>query len=301
MPPIEPNQPQGAPGRGKSAILKMPKKLKKKKKGGKRPQGPASVDRHWLYQESVQSPEEHVEIFDRIYSDKHGHPASSLKEDFCGTAYLAAAWVQARPDNTAIGVDLDEPTLEWGRSHNIEPLSKDERARVTLIHDDVMSVHEPQVDILAALNFSYFEFKTRDKLRAYFESARRSLKPDGLLILDMFGGWEAQMEVTDKTRYDGFTYVWEQTSYDPLTQLTQFHIHFRFRGGGGIEKAFEYNWRLWTLPEVRELLEEAGFARVDVYWEQIDEDTNEGSGEFELVTEAENCPGWVAMIAAHPS
>lgn len=298
MAPYQPDLPNARRSSRKASVLRMPKRKKTQKV--RRPPALPSTDRHWLYQESVQSPEEHVVIFDRMYTAKHGRPASLLKEDFCGTAFLSAAWVRERPNNVAIGVDLDEATLAWGRDHNIAPLKKDERARITLIRDDVLHVTRPQVDILAALNFSYCEFKTRDALRAYFEGTRRSLKPDGILILDLFGGWEAQMEVTDKTRNDGFTYVWEQTSFDPLTHLTQFHIHFRFRGGGGIEKAFEYNWRLWTMPEIRELLAEAGFAKVDVYWEQIDDDTNEGNGEFELVTEAENCPGWVAMIAAHP-
>ena len=287
----------GVPRPRKAPVFRMPKKAKKRRT--KTPPPPPSTDRHWLYQEAVQSPEEHVEIFDRMYAARHGRPARSLKEDFCGTAFLSAAWVRARPDNTAVGVDLDRETLAWGREHNIAPLGKDERSRVTLLEDDVLHVDKPRVDIVAAMNFSYFEFKTRAELRAYFVNARRSLAPGGMLILDLFGGWEAQMEVTDKTPNDGFTYLWEQTSFDPLTHLTQFHIHFRFRGGGGIERAFEYNWRLWSLPEVREVLEEAGFSKVDVYWEQIDEDTNEGSGEFELVAEAENCPGWVAMLAAH--
>lgn len=106
------------------------------------------------------------------------------------------------------------------------------------------------------------------------------------------------MEVTDKTRYSGFTYVWEQTKYNPITHLTQFHIHFKFHGGGGIDKAFEYNWRLWTIPEVKELLDEAGYKKTDVYWEGIDPDTDEGNGEFDLVTDPENCPGWIAMLVA---
>jgi hypothetical protein len=115
----------------------------------------------------------------------------------------------------------------------------------------------------------------------------------------MFGGWEAQMEVTDKTRNNGFTYIWEQTKYNPLTHLTQFHIHFKIHGAGQtIREAFEYNWRLWTIPEVRELLEEARFRAVDVYWEGIDPDTDEGNGEFTLVQETENCPGWIAMLVA---
>jgi SAM-dependent methyltransferase len=264
----------------------------------KRRTGPKSTDRHWLYEESVQSPEEHIKFFDRVYELAHGGPPSTLKEDFCGTALLSSEWVRTRPDNVAIGVDLDRTTLDWGEDNNLSSLDPEQRRRVTIHHADVLEIRNPKVDIVAALNFSYFEFKTRDKLRGYLESARESLKPDGLLILDMFGGWEAQMEVTDKTRYSGFTYVWEQTKYDPLTHISQFHIHFNFHGGGGIKSAFVYNWRLWTIPEVRELLEEAGFKSVDVYWEGIDPDTDEGNGEFDLITEGENCPGWIAMLVA---
>lgn len=260
--------------------------------------GPKSRDRHWLYQEAVQSPEAHAEFFDQIFEFKHGRPASSLKEDFCGTALLCAHWADLRPDNTAIGVDLDLPTLDWGREHNLDPLSSDARKRVTLLHKNVLEVSSPPVDIVAALNFSYFEFKTRDALRDYFHHARESLKKGGVLILDMFGGWESQMEEIDRTRMAGFTYVWEQTSFDPISHLTQFHIHFKFHGGGGIQKAFEYNWRLWMMPEISELLAEAGFNNVEVWWETIDEDTDEGSGEYELLTESENFPGWITFVVA---
>jgi SAM-dependent methyltransferase len=277
---------------------KKKEETSKAKAKKKRRVGPKSTDRHRLYEESVQSPDEHVILFDRVYELAHGKPATVLKEDFCGTALLSAEWVRTRPDNVAIGVDLDEPTLEWAKANNLAELDNDQKQRITLHHADVREVSQPKADIVAALNFSYFEFKTRDELRGYFKSVRRSLKPGGLLILDMFGGWEAQMEETDKTRYSGFTYVWEQTKYDPLTHLTQFQIHFNFHGGGGIQKAFEYDWRLWSIPEVRELLDEAGFKSVDIYWEGIDPDTDEGSGEFDMITEAENCPGWIAMLVA---
>jgi len=274
----------------------------KRKRGGatktKRRTGPKSTDRYRLYEESVQSPGEHIKFFDRVYESAHGKPARILREDFCGTALLCAEWVRTRPDNVTVGVDLDEPILKWAEDNNLASLESEQRRRITILQDDVRNVSVPKVDIVAALNFSYFEFKTRETLLQYFISARKSLKPGGILILDMFGGWEAQMEVTDKTRYSGFTYVWEQTQYNPLTHLTQFHIHFKFHGGGGIDAAFEYNWRLWTIPEVMELLEEAGFKKPDVYWEGIDPDTDEGDGEFTLVTETENCPGWIAMLVA---
>ena len=59
------------------------------------------------------------------------------------------------------------------------------------------------------------------------------------------------------------------------------HIHFKFPDGSRIKNAFSYDWRLWTLPEVQELLAEAGFDRITVYWQGTDEETGEANGEFE--------------------
>jgi len=269
------------------------------KRRGKRSPVVVPTDRHWLYQEAVQSPEVHVAFFDRVYRRRNGRLPRLLKEDFCGTALLCAQWVKTRRDNAAVGVDLDADTLAWGRRHNVAPLEPEARTRVQLVRDDVRRVTRPRVDVVAALNFSYFEFKTRDALREYFAVARRSLRPGGVLVLDMYGGWEAQMGTTDKTRNRGFTYIWEQASYDPITHLTRFFIHFKhYASGRTIKRAFEYNWRQWTIPEVRELLSEAGFTGVDVYWEGFEKDTGEGNGIFTLARRAENCPGWIALLVA---
>jgi len=272
---------------------------KKKKKGKKaKLRGPETTDRHRLYEESVQSPEEHIRWFDEFFTERHGRPARTMKEDFCGTALLSAEWVRTRPDNVAIGVDLDHDTLEWAKENNLAPLTDEERSRVTLLEKDVLDITEPKVDLVAALNFSYFGFKTRDALRGYFEKVLESLQPDGMLVCDIFGGWESQMEDADRTRYKGYTYVWEQKRFDPVTNETEFRIHFKFHGGGGIKDAFVYDWRLWSVPEVCELLEEAGFGHIDIYWEQTDDETGEGNGEYVKVKTAESQPGWIAFIVA---
>ena len=261
----------------------------------KRRVGPKTRDRHALYEMSVQSPEENIRFFDRVYRKYNGRLPKLMKEDFCGTALACADWVKKRPDNIAIGVDLDEPTLAWGREHNIEPL-EDDAKRVTLLCDDVRAVSTPKVDVVTAFNFSYFIFKTPPELIKYFKAVRKSLAPGGIFVMDIFGGWEAQMEVTDKTRYGGYTYVWQQEKFDPITNHSTFHIHFNFHGGGGIKKAFTYDWRIYSIPEVREALAAAGFADSEVFWEGVDDETNEGNGIFRAVRKAENCPGWNAFI-----
>ena len=65
-----------------------------------------------------------------------------------------------------------------------------------------------------------------------------------------------------------------------------------------MDRAFSYEWRLWTLPEVQEILREAGFEDVVVYWEGTDEENDEGNGEWAIATVGEACPGWIAYIVA---
>ncbi|UCG51829.1 MAG: class I SAM-dependent methyltransferase [Candidatus Latescibacterota bacterium] len=269
--------------------MRTPKK--KTKRGSKKP------NRHDLYQIAVQSPDYDVPFFDRVYKKKNGKLPRVLREDFCGTAFLSAEWVRTRPGNRAIGVDLDRSVLDWGRANNIVPLGDDAK-RVTLVHKDVRTVNKPRADVIAALNFSYFVFKDRSTLLGYFRNTRRSLARGGIFVMDIFGGWESQMEITDTTRHPGFTYVWEQKGVDPISNIGCFHIHFRLNKGQVVRKAFTYDWRVWSIPEVRDLLLEAGFDEIDVYWEGIDDETSEGDGVYRRAKKTENSPGWNALIVA---
>ncbi len=271
--------------------------MKTSKKKKKRTKDQPVKDIHLLYQDSVQSPDHDIPFFEKIYKKKNGRLPRLLREDFCGTAFLSTEWVRRRPENRAVGVDTNTGVLEWGRVHNIDPLGED-AARVTLLELDVREISEPKVDAVAAFNFSYFIFKKRRELLGYFRAVRSSLTPGGIFILDIFGGWEAQMEVTDKTRYDGFTYIWEQELFDPVTNFARFHIHFKLDGRGKIRKAFTYDWRMWTVPEIRDVLEDAGFDESKIYWEGIDPETEEGDGDYRAVEKAESCPGWNAFIVA---
>ena len=264
----------------------------------RKPSGPKSRDKHWHYQESVQSPEVHFPFFERAYRERNGRRPLSLKEDFCGTALMAAQWVAGRKDRTAIGVDLDGPTLQWARKHNLAPLPDHARARITLRLDDVMHVVKPKVDIVVALNFSYNIFRSRAALRAYFEAARRSLTPGGVYIIDVFGGWDSQRPTIERTRYRGFTYLWQLARFDPVTNFGQFYIHYQFHDGGGIRRAFSYSWRMWSLPEIREILLEAGFKDLDLYWEGFDTRTGLGNSSFRRVEKAKNSQGWIAFFVA---
>lgn len=257
------------------------------------------TDKHILYQLAVQSPDAEAEFCDGIYRRLYGRPASLFREDFCGTALISCEWAKRRRTNHAYGVDLHKRTLDWGLRHNISRLPPAIAARVHLINKDVTHVTRPKVHIVGAFNYSYFIFKERRDLLRYFTAVRRSLHPKGLFVLDAYGGWEAQEVMKEKTRNKGFTYIWDQASYNPTNDHTVCHIHFKFPNGKIMKKAFTYDWRLWTLGGIRDALADAGFSRSDAYWEGSDK-KGDGDGIYRKQAKAENSPGWNSYVVAIP-
>jgi SAM-dependent methyltransferase len=269
-------------------------------KSSKKNKGPTmaeQADIHELYEESVQNVENEVNFLGATFRERTGRTAYSFREDFCGTASLACEWVKQGREYSAIGVDIDADVLEWGRNNRVSRLETEDQARVSLIESDVQTVETPEVDILAAFNFSYWIFEERARMVAYMRRCYEALKDDGILFMDMFGGPESFEETREKTKYDGFTYVWHQAKFHPVTNHMQCYIHFKFPDGSKIKRAFSYAWRLYTAPELRDMLHDAGFENVTVYWEGEDED-GEGNGEFTPDAKGEADLAWIAYIVA---
>jgi SAM-dependent methyltransferase len=258
-----------------------------------------SADRHKLYELSVQDPADECKFVSKTFRKLRKRPARLLREDFCGTAAVSCEWVKRNKGNSAVGVDLDPEVLAWGREHNLSRLDPDARMRVQLLQEDVCKVRQPQpADVILAMNFSYQIFKTREQLGGYFRSVLQGLAEDGVFFMDVLGGYEVIQETREKTRHKGFTYIWEHAHYNPVSGDLLCHIHYRFPDGSKLKKAFTYDWRLWTLPELQELLAEAGFSRVTVYWEGVDEKTGEGTGVYSPATVGEPDPCWICFIIA---
>lgn len=258
------------------------------------------ADKYVCYQQSVQEPEAEIPVIQRVFRKHRGRAARSMREDFCGTGAMACAWVRDHSENTAIGIDLDPECLSWGRQHNVGALAPDQQARVKLIEGNVLDVgHEP-VDVTVAFNFSYFLFRTRPEILRYLESARATLASDGILFLDAYGGVEAQQPKIVRRPCRGFTYVWEQRSFDPIQNWGRNYIHYEFPDGSAIPRAFSYDWRIWTIPEIREILADAGFSRSEVYWEGTSRSTGQGNDVFSRRESADADPAWIAYLAALP-
>lgn len=258
-----------------------------------------TADRHALYQLAVQSPVEDVRFLTRVYRALRGKEPRHLREDFCGTALLCTAWVRGRKPRTAEGFDISAETLAWGLAHNFPPLGA-RAERIRLHQSDVRLPSARRPDVRCAQNFSYFVFKRRAELLEYFRRARADLAKGGIFVIDIYGGPDAMNEEEDvRAIEDGFTYVWDQRRYVPATGDYEAHIHFRFNDGSELKRAFSYDWRLWTLPELKDVLRDAGFRRVDSYWEGTDAAGESGDGIFRRSERGENCPAWVTYLVAY--
>ncbi len=258
----------------------------------------ATSDRHELYELAVQTPLDEVKFMDKIFKSINNRLPATFREDFCGTHILSSAWVIRRPSNHAYGVDLDPSVLAWGAARRKQQLSPSARKRLHTVQGDVLAHKGGLVDVVAAFNFSYYIFKKRAQLLRYFKFARTRLQKDGVFFLDCYGGYESFSLQSEERNLDGFTYIWDTVKYNPISGEVLNHIHFQFPDGTQIRKAFTYDWRLWTIAELQELLADAGFKRSTVYWEGTDHATGGGNGIFRKATLGEACAGWIAYIAA---
>jgi SAM-dependent methyltransferase len=282
-----------AAAKAASAVKPKPKKKKKPKSRFTA----KTSDKHILYQKAVQDPEVEVKFITRVFKKLRERKPLTLREDFCGTALMCAEWVKSDKTRTAVGIDLEPSVLAWGVEHNLSPIDEPGN-RIKLLQQDVCETVRGPFDVTVGFNFSYWIFKERAALKEYFKSTYKSLTKDGLLFLDAYGGYEAQEPIEEPRRVEGgFTYVWDQDKFNPIDHSVVNHIHFEFRDGTKMRKAFTYEWRFWTLPEIGDLLREVGYKNVTVYWEGTDSD-GEGDGVFKPKLVTENEAAWVAYIVA---
>ena len=263
-------------------------------------------DRYELYEAAVQDVDFDLDLFQRVYRRLRGRPCLRLREDFCGTARLASTWVERRRERRAWAVDLNPRPLAWARANHLPALgSAVERLR--LLRGDVRRVRTPRVDVIAALNCSYWVFRRRAQLLDYFRHVRRALAGGGLLFLDAFGGEGAMRALVERRRVRGmrradgarvppFTYVWEQKSFNPVDARLKAAIHLELEGGRALRNAFTYDWRMWSLPELGDLLGEAGFADVHVYVQGWDDARHQPLNIFRRRGRFENQAAWLAYV-----
>lgn len=251
-----------------------------------------------LYRLAVQHPEAEVDFLLRAYGGDAPGQALLLKEDFAGTAAVAAAWVASSPHRQAMAVERHTPTVRWAwrrAQRELGPRADD----LHLVCADVRDVHRPRIDVVAALNFSILTWHAPADLVRYLRVARRSLRPGGVFVADVYGGPGAMQtgvqtrRVTPPTEtgLPPFEYRWEQRSYDHLTSRTDCRIHFAFDDGRIVTSAFRYDWRLWSLAELTEAMTAAGFTGTQVW-----SDRDGSDGRYRPVKTLPARHDWIAYV-----
>ena len=242
----------------------------------------AKPDKHILYEASVQSVDVDLAFFNKVFKRLRGRQPLALREDFSGTAWLCREFAGQSTKHKAWGVELDPKMIAWAQKHRHGP-------RVKYIEGDVSQVDTPRTDITCALNFSYCCFRERAALKTYFENVYRNLKRDGVFVLDVYGG-PASMRVLEEDReiekgrdcnrvkYPRFKYYWEQASFNFINNHTTCYIHFKIKGEKKQKRVFAYHWRLYTLPEIEDLLREVGFKNVEMNLENWDDEAEDTDG-----------------------
>jgi hypothetical protein len=259
----------------------------------------ASFDKYSYYRRAVQSPDVDVRFLRDTYRELKKREPLSLREDFCGTFAISCEWAKLSSKTLAYGVDLDPEPIAYGREHYLAALKPATRERVRIREANVLDPGVPKVDIVAAMNFSHFIFKDRLAMKSYFKTILATVSEGGIFVADCFGGPACQKPSRDVIKHKGFSYVWEQESYDPVNCEALFHIHFNVKDRKGKvtrhNKQFTYDWRMWSILELRELMLESGFKQTHVYWEGT---TRGGSGDgiFTRVEQGEVCEAWVAYV-----
>ncbi len=255
----------------------------------------ANFDRYNYYLRAVQSPETDVEFFRDTYKQIRGRNATILREDFCGTFSLCCEWVKLSSKNRAHGIDLDYEPIQYGLTNYAPKLSRAQRERLQVHQENVLNPGLPKADIVCAMNFSHYIFKERALLKSYFHNCAGTLEEGGILIADAFGGSLCQHPNEESTKLRGFRYFWDQESFDPVTNNAVFHIHFKIDSQPKIKNVFSYEWRMWSLPELRDIMVESGFKKATIYWEGTNR-KGSGNGVFKAVEKGEDCQAWVAYV-----
>ena len=235
-----------------------------------------SVDlKYHLYTCAVQDPKETVKTIDSIFTQNFKKNALSIREDFCGTFLVGCEWIKSSANRKAVGIDLGAEPLKYADNNISNLLDTQERARAILHRQDVRIPTLPRVDVIIAENFSFYVLQKRAELVSYFRTCLSSLEKEGLLILDMIGGREftatprrdvKPLKKSETKLASNVFYRWTQRSFNPVTNNGQYSIDFKIKNKWHNE-VFQYDWRVWTIPEVKEALVDAGFDEVLIYWD----------------------------------
>jgi hypothetical protein len=232
------------------------------------------VKKYQLYQSAVQNVKKEVEFFRKIYRLIYNKVPHSFREDFCGTGLLANEWVKNSVENIAVGIDIDQEALEYGNNNNT---STD---RVSLLNHNVLTEYDEtqKFDVICSLNYSHFLLTKRSEIKKYFENVFKNISK-GIFIIDLFGG----SHIYEDHSYDkGDYYRFCGKAINIVNNQTECSLNFKIKKNK-YKPLFNFMFRVYSIIELRELLEEIGFKKSKLFLKEINDDEDDDYNEYKEV------------------
>ena len=221
-------------------------------------------DAHWKEVPAVADSITHLANFD-FYGETEKTQLSSnpkVLDLCCGFGRISAEL--ARRGFSVTGVDITESYLQTAKEEasldnlDIEYIKADAREFVRRDYFDLA--------VNLYISFGYFENKKDDLLMV--RNAYESLKNGRSFIIETLGKEIAVRDFVETEWFEraGFTVLTQYEALDSWTFLKNRWI--LMKDGKKIEKVF--NQRLYSASELRDLLLEAGFSKVEIYgdWDE---------------------------------
>jgi hypothetical protein len=220
-------------------------------------------------------------------------------------------------DRRALAMDLDHEVVTKAAALSML-LNPQEQERIEIVRGDCLGVQNaPEsrndasaADVIFVGNFSIGYIFERGALVQYLAACKQRLDRGnggfggGVFCCDLYGGASAFKLGGIERRHPSrgreiIRYAWQHELADPRTAMVTNSISFRVEVDGDIvqqlPRAFVYTWRLWSLRELADAMQEAGFVEVQIY-----KDLNIAPGEPATPVQSAQELGedWVVLVAA---
>ncbi len=178
----------------------------------------------------------------------------------CGPGRCALAL--ARRGCRVTGVDLSRFLLDKARER-----TGGESVEIEWVHQDMREfLRRETYDLVLSMftSFGYFDEKTEDQ--QVLENMHANLKPGGVLVIDVIGKeWLARhFTATSSSRLeDGRLLIERREIFDDWSRIANEWIILQ--SDTGPARTFRFHHTLYSAQELRDRLQQAGFAQVHIY------------------------------------
>jgi hypothetical protein len=236
-----------------------------------------------LYQKSVQNAKKEAEFFRKVFRLIFNKVATTFREDFCGTGLLSCEWVKSNVMNSAVGLDFDQETLDWGIANNVNNLSSGSE-RIQLLNQNVLDEFDTKqkFEIICSLNYSHFLLPQRKMILKYFTNMVKNLETKGIFIMDFYGGSHIYSDHKYQHNKSSNFYEFSGKQMNIIANTSKCSLNYKVKKNK-YKPFFSFNFRIYSIIELREALEEAGLTQFKLYIKEINDDEDDDYAEYEEV------------------